>query len=161
MNIDAILSELSSARVDYLLIGGVNFLLRHTPELTFDVDIWVRDDPKNLAQLNIALKLMGAEWGPIEIFWKPVPTDPRWLREQTVFCLTTRHGALDIFREVKGLEGKYNECHNASFSARTGSGIPYRGLSDQHMLDCQTALPPGEQNQKRIATLKKALSQPN
>ena len=39
MNIDKILHALSDADVDYILIGGVNFLLRHEPELTFDVDI--------------------------------------------------------------------------------------------------------------------------
>ena len=43
MNIDRILSELNSAKVAYLLIGGVNFLLRHQGPLTHDVDVWVRD----------------------------------------------------------------------------------------------------------------------
>jgi hypothetical protein len=38
MNVDEILGELGAAGVDYLLIGGMNFLLRHEPELTFDVD---------------------------------------------------------------------------------------------------------------------------
>ena len=37
MNIDLILSEMNTARVDYLLIGGVNFLLRHNGPLTHDV----------------------------------------------------------------------------------------------------------------------------
>ena len=40
MNVDEILAALNAERVDYLLIGGMNFLLRHIPELTFDVDIW-------------------------------------------------------------------------------------------------------------------------
>ena len=48
MNVDEILRTLHDERVDYLLIGGMNFLLRHLPELTFDVDIWVRDDSGNL-----------------------------------------------------------------------------------------------------------------
>jgi len=43
MNVDAILDSLNAQGVDYILIGGMNFLLRHVPELTFDVDIWVND----------------------------------------------------------------------------------------------------------------------
>jgi hypothetical protein len=37
MNVDAILRALNDAQADYLLIGGMNFLIRHAPELTFDV----------------------------------------------------------------------------------------------------------------------------
>jgi hypothetical protein len=52
MNVDEILQTLNEGQVDYLLIGGMNFLIRHLPELTFDVDIWVRDDTENLGRLN-------------------------------------------------------------------------------------------------------------
>ncbi len=55
MDIDGILDRLHAEQVDYILIGGVNFLLRHEPELTFDVDIWVKDRDANLARLNRAL----------------------------------------------------------------------------------------------------------
>jgi hypothetical protein len=37
MNVDEILRTLNQEHVDYLLIGGMNFLLRHLPELTYDV----------------------------------------------------------------------------------------------------------------------------
>lgn len=47
MNIDRILTELNSANVDYLLIGGVNFLLRHHGPLTYDVDVWICDSEEN------------------------------------------------------------------------------------------------------------------
>ena len=48
MNVDRILGALNEQCVDYILFGGMNFLLRHVPELTFDVDIWVRDNDANL-----------------------------------------------------------------------------------------------------------------
>ena len=80
MNVDEILRTLSQEQVDYLLIGGMNFLLRHLPELTWDVDIWVRDDAENLARLNRALSLLGAGWGrsePVdEIRHENVPDSP-------------------------------------------------------------------------------------
>ena len=37
MNVDAMLRVLNEEQVDYLLIGGMNFLIRHLPKLTFDV----------------------------------------------------------------------------------------------------------------------------
>jgi hypothetical protein len=101
MNVDHILRTLNEERVDYLLIGGMNFLLRHLPELTFDVDIWVRDEAENLERLNRVLQKLEAAWGPTEKDWRPVANDWRWLQRQGCFCLTTAHGALDVFRDVR------------------------------------------------------------
>lgn len=159
MNIDAILKTLNDHEVDYLLIGGVNFLLHHAPELTFDVDVWVADNDKNLVALNTALKELGAEWGPTEQKWGSIPNSIDWLKKQSCYCLTTREGALDIFREVRGLEDQYTACVSRSRSAQTASGISYRGLSDSDMLTCQEALEPGLQKKRRMETLKKALNE--
>jgi len=157
MNIDKILQTLADWNVDYILIGGVNYLLRHEPELTFDVDIWVGDNVENLRKLNHALIAMEAAWGPTEKDWLPVPASHEWLKKQSIYCLTTSLGAVDVFREVRGLAGKYSQCKKAALRAETASGVPYFGLDDQHMLTCQEALPPGEQKLKRMAVLKKAL----
>ena len=148
---------LHDRKVDYLLIGGVNFLLRHEPELTFDVDIWVADTDRNLTKLNDALRDMEAAWGPSEREWAPVPKKPAWLRSQSVYCLTTAYGALAVFREVRRLEGKYPTCKRAAYSARTAVGVPFTGLSDRHMLACQEALSPRERKLKRIEILKKVI----
>lgn len=157
MNVDRILSELRAGQVDYLLIGGMNFLLRHVPELTFDVDIWVRDTPANLERLNMALRRMGGAWGPTENQWAAVPEDWRWLERQMVFCLTTDHGALDVFRTVRGLENRYDECRESATEARTAAEISFLSLSDTHMLACQEALPPGERKQRRMEILREAI----
>ena len=157
MNVDEMLSTLNRNHVDFLLIGGMNFLLRHLPELTFDVDIWVRDDNENLARVNAALKEVGAEWGRTETEWKPVPPDWRWLQSQGVFCLTTTHGALGVFREVRGLECGYAECKARAIRSQTATGIPFVGLSDQDMLRCQEALPEAERKARRIQVLQEAI----
>jgi hypothetical protein len=157
VNIDKILQTLNQGEVDYILIGGVNFLLRHEPELTFDVDIWVADNEENLKKLNQALIAMDSAWGPTEQEWRPVPANHQWLKQQSIYCLTTSLGALDVFREVKGLEGKYAECKAAAGYSQTASGVAYVGLSDLHMLACQEALPLREQKPKRIEVLKRAL----
>ena len=157
MNVDQILHTLSEGRVDVLLIGGMNFLLRHLPEITFDVDIWVRDDPKNLERLNDALRILGGEWGQTETDWRAVPHDWRWLHQQGCYCLTTAHGALDVFREVRGLEGRYDDCKAAAIPSKTSSGVPFYALSDEHMLACQHALPKSQQKLRRIEVLETAI----
>ena len=157
VNVDEILRGLNGEQVDYLLIGGMNFLLRHLPELTFDVDIWVRDEAWNLERLNGALLQLGAEWGLTEREWAPVPGDWRWLQRQGCFCLTTQHGALDIFREVRGLEGRYAECKASGIRSQTATGVPFTGLADEEMLACQEALPPGERKERRMDVLREAI----
>ena len=157
MNVDAILQALNEEQVDYMLIGGMNFLLRHLPELTFDVDIWVRDTPDNLNRTNRALQRLGAEWGATDREWRPVPADPSWLQRQGCFFLTTKHGALDIFRDVRGLEGRYEECKAVAVGSKTGTGVKFAALSDVHMLACQEALAPHEQKPKRMETLRQAI----
>ena len=159
MNVDEILRTLNQEQVDYLLIGGMNFLLRHLPELTWDVDIWVKDDAENLAKLNRALGLLGAEWGRTETEWRPVAADSRWLLAQEVFCLTTAHGALDAFREVRGLEGRYRDCKSRGVRTQTAAGIQFIGLSDEDMLACQEALPVEERKERRIQVLREAIRQ--
>ena len=85
MNVDKILETLNAEGVSFILIGGMNFLLRHFPELTFDVDIWVQDTPENLSRVNRALQSLGASWGPTEATWAPIPSDSRWLHiQQTI-----------------------------------------------------------------------------
>jgi len=159
MNVDEILRALNQNEVDYLLIGGMNFLLLHLPELTFDVDIWVNDDPQNLSRLNSALHVLGGEWGRTEAEWKKVPTDWHWLQSQSVFCLTTAQGALDVFRDVHGLEGRYSECKARAVASQTATGIPFLGLSDPDMLACQEALPSQERKQRRMEVLREAIRQ--
>lgn len=161
MNVDEILKTLNGEEVDYLLIGGMNFLIRHLPELTFDVDIWVRDDAENLRRLNRALRSLGAEWGRTEAEWGPVPEDCGWMRGQSVFCLTTNQGALDVFREVRGLEGRYAECQSRGMPTQTAAGMTFVGLSDQDMLACQEALPEGERKIRRMEVLREAIHRAN
>ena len=159
MNVDEILGALNDQQADYLLIGGMNFLLRHRPELTFDVDVWVRDDAANLERLNRALHTLEAEWGASDENWRPVPDDWHWLQRQGCFCLTSRPGALDVFRDVLGLEGRYEECRAAAIPSTTTQGVPYLALADAHMLACQEILPAHQQKQNRIEVLRQAIQQ--
>jgi hypothetical protein len=160
MNPGAIFQALNNAGVDWMLIGGVNFLLRHEPRLTFDTDVWVRDDRSNLVRLNKALRLMGAAWGPSPESWAPIGESAGWLETQSLFCLTTPHGALDVFRTVRGLEGGYDACRARAEACTLPDGTRYLSLSDADMLACQLALEPSDRAPGRVDALRRALGLP-
>lgn len=156
MNVDHILRTFGDCGVESLLIGGMNFLLRHEPVLTYDIDLWIRDSPENLDRCDMALQRLDAAWGPTEQEWRPVAAQPGWLERQPMFCLTSSSGAIDIFRTVKGLPS-WAECNARAHAGRTAGGASYRGLCDEDMLACQMALPPQERRQSRVAALERAL----
>ena len=156
-NTDHILATLNRHQVDYLLIGGLNFLLRHSPVLTYDIDIWIDDTSDNRRRCASALAELQAEWGMSEDDWGPVAAkQDNWLEHQAVFCLTSTHGAIDIFRSVKGLDS-WSTCHERAAAGTTASGTAFFGLSDVDMLRCQLALPEGHRNEARIQYLQNIL----
>ena len=159
MNVDHILKTLNAHEVAYLLIGGMNFLLRHAPVLTYDVDVWIDDRPENLRRCEQAMGELQAEWGASDDDWGPVADKPAaWLGQQSVYCMTSPHGSIDVFRSVEGL-GSWAASRAKAQTGETGGGVAFVGLSDDDMLKCQMALPEGERNPRRIRALKKALGQ--
>jgi len=156
MNVDHVLDTMNRHTVEYLLIGGMNFLLRHEPVLTFDIDFWVHDTPHNLDRCEAAMADLDAAWGPTEDSWRPVRLQPGWTRRQAVFCLTTPHGSVDVFRSVAGLGG-WNECLGRSYSAFTAGGISFKGLGDSDMIACQMALAPEIRKHARVDALLRAM----
>jgi hypothetical protein len=157
MNIDLILDTMNRCGVACLLLGGVNFLLRHEPVLTFDIDLWVEDTPDNLARCEKALAELEAQWGPSEADWRPVGRlAAGWLGKQAVYCLASPHGAIDVFLRVAGLPD-WGRCRARAELRTTTAGTAYLGLCDADMLQCQLALPEGERRQDRIRALRKAL----
>ncbi len=159
MNVDRILETFNRYQVACLLIGGMNFLLRHSPVVTFDVDLWIEDTPENLRRSEQALGELQAEWGRSRDDWGPVADKrPGWLRSQAVFCLTSPHGAIDIFCTVTGLDA-WATCRGRAEPGRTAAGVSFLGLSDRDMLRCQLALPEAARNQDRIRALKRALGE--
>jgi hypothetical protein len=159
MNVDAILACLNSHQVEYLLVGGMNFLLRHKPVLTFDVDVWIHDTPGNRGRCERALASMTAEWGATESEWGPVSNLPEgWLSRQPVFCLVTQHGPLDVFRRLDGVPS-WKEALAGGVECRTAAGVVCTGISDADMLRCQEALGDPDRKPDRIAYLRRVLQE--
>lgn len=157
MNVDQILETMNAHGVAYLLIGGMNFLLRHEPVLTYDVDLWIQDTADNRRRCSHALAALEGAWGPTEAEWKPVAQLPDgWLERQSMFALTTAHGALDVFRSLPGLDD-WTAAFQAAYVGRTAGGAAFHGLSDADMLRCQEALDESDRKPERIRSLRRAL----
>ena len=134
INVDRILDTLNRSEVAYILIGGMNFLLRHQPVLTFDVDIWINDNESNRTKCAFALKQLGAEWGPSEELWQPVANfTGDWLGLQDVYSVVSDSGPIDIFRHVRGLTD-WNISRQKSEKRLTAGGIEFWSLSDEDMI---------------------------
>lgn len=155
MNIDVILRAFNRQRVRHLLIGGVNYLIRHEPIITYDIDLWIEDSPPNRRRCEHALAKLGAEWGASVQDWRPVKRLPTgWLARQSVYCLTSPHGAIDVFRKVKGLR-EWRSSRNRAVRGTTGAGVAFWGLSDADMLRCQKALSRSERKGERVRSLER------
>jgi hypothetical protein len=140
MNLDRIFDTFNQHGVAYLLIGGMNFMLRHQPILTFDVDLWIDDRDDNRARCELALAALDAEWGDTDTTWEPVANKPAgWLA-----------------RTVPGLGG-WQSSFQTAIAEATSSGIRYYGISDEDMLRCQLALDAALQKTSRMQVLQSKL----
>lgn len=145
--------------VRYMLIGGMNFALRHQPVTTFDVDLWIEDGEENRRRCELAMAELHATWGITEDAWQPVAQLPSgWLDSQQVYCTLSPSAAIDIFRSVRGLSDWQN-CAARGIEMTTSNGTRYLALSDRDMLDCQLALDEGQRNKSRIDFLRTAIAQ--
>jgi hypothetical protein len=157
MNVDYILSTFNQHNALCLLIGGMNFLLRHQPITTYDIDLWIEDTPENRQRCEQALAALDAEWGRTDADWGPVASLPSgWLTQQGVFSLNSPHGAIDVFRAVPGMSD-WQAASQRGIAEQTSTGVAYRGLSDEDMLQCQLALDPAVQKQSRVQYLQSKL----
>jgi hypothetical protein len=132
----------------------MNYMLQHEPVLTFDVDLWIEDTRENRQRCHLALQELSAEWGETEHQWAAVSNLPEdWLARQTIYCLTSPAGAIDIFRHVQGLPD-WQACSRRARHAHTASGVAYRGLSDEDMLASQLALDQKYRKTERVEKLR-------
>lgn len=135
----------------------MSYFLRHKPQLTFDIDFWVENSEENLSLVEACLTKLEAEWGKDDKDWKKVSMYPKgWIKGQSMFSFSSPYGAIDIFREVRGLNS-WQESFAASVEGKTKAGASYRSISDEDLLKCQLALNEKEQKADRIKDLKEIL----
>jgi hypothetical protein len=105
---DDLLIALTSAGVEFVVIGGFAVGVHGFVRATKDLDIVPDPAPENLARLAHLLAAMDAQhvglgdFSPDEFPFDP--TDPGQLAEGGNFRLETSHGPLDILQWVAGVE---------------------------------------------------------
>lgn len=103
----AMLGQLASHRVRFIVIGGVAAQLHGSSRLTKDLDVLYDAAPDNVELLAGLLTrwrsyLRGAEPG------LPFTPDARTVKSIEVLTLQTEHGKLDVFQRVTGI-GAYSD----------------------------------------------------
>ena len=103
------LSALSDAGVDFLLIGGMAAVLHGDAGVTFDLDIVPAHDAENLERLALALRVLEARVrapdAPSGLAFDPSPEFFRNLPRDAILNLTTPIGDLDLAFRPSGTSG--------------------------------------------------------
>jgi predicted nucleotidyltransferase len=98
---EGLLRALSTAGVEFIVIGGVAGKAHGSPRLTVDLDVVYARTPDNLHRLTEAL-------APLEPYLRGAPPglpfrfDPETVRRGLNFTLRTTRGDLDLLGEVVG-----------------------------------------------------------
>lgn len=74
-----LLAEFAASGVEYLLVGGQALALHGCPRFTKDSDLWLRDQPDNLANTRTALRRFGAPSSVIDALGSAQPLDVLWM----------------------------------------------------------------------------------
>lgn len=136
-----IIEELNRAGVDFIVIGGIAATLHGCPEQTYDLDILYAANRENRARLLLALGAIGAEWDR--------PLDDALLQRQPIFALNSRHGDLDIFTGVPGIDSY--ESAAASAVTLDLNGAPVRALDLTTLIAAKEAA--GDPNPRKQSAL--------
>jgi len=143
--------------VSFLLIGGLNYFLVHKPVTTQDIDLYIDDSTENRHACELALNDIGAEWGRRDEDWGPVNAKNRgWLSGQSVFCLLTQFGPVDIFLSLPGIPS-FSEAKLRSTTFDVDGESRIHLMSARDLLECQLALPEVYRKPERIQHLREVL----
>ncbi|MDZ4401528.1 DUF6036 family nucleotidyltransferase [Prosthecobacter sp.] len=142
-----LLDALSTARVDYAVVGGLAVIFNGYPRLTLDADIIVDESPANLERMLAVLRAWGEGWA----------------RELSIADFTPEEGAvrlgedfeLDIFTRLRGLGWKDFQPR-MRFIEHGTARIPY--LSPEDLIHCK-ANSRREKDQLDVIALTKIIQQ--
>ncbi|OGQ78613.1 MAG: hypothetical protein A2289_09930 [Deltaproteobacteria bacterium RIFOXYA12_FULL_58_15] len=90
------LSALSEAQVDFLVVGAYALAAHGVPRATGDIDIWIRPTPKNAQRVIRALTVFGAPLDQI--------TEQDLATTNTVFQIGLPPRRIDLLTSITGIE---------------------------------------------------------
>lgn len=140
-----IIRELNRAGIDYIVIGGVAATLHGCPEQTYDLDILYAPTAENRLRLLRALAAIEAQWDR--------PLTDEVLQLQPVFALNTKHGDLDIFTQIPGLDNYTSAVSTARIFSLEGMPVKVLDLPSL-IITKEAACDPNPRKQSALAFLK-------
>ena len=90
-----LLSALSDARAEFLVVGAHAVMVYTAPRYTKDFDLWVRPSPDNAANVMVALRVFGAPLADLTTADLATPG--------TIFQIGVEPNRIDIITSIDGL----------------------------------------------------------
>jgi hypothetical protein len=115
------LSALSEAGADFLIVGAHALAAHGLPRATGDLDIWVRPTPANAARVMAALQAFRAPLFDL--------SEADLVQPGTVFQIGVVPNRIDILTEISGVTFEEAWPHRAVFSIE-GRPLPFLGRDD-------------------------------
>lgn len=117
----AMLSALSEAGADYLIVGAYALAAHGHPRATGDIDVWVRATPENARRVWIALQAFGAPLFDLTVEDLRTPG--------VVFEIGVPPFRIDILTEISGVDFDGAWPRRAMFNV-LGRDLPFIGRRD-------------------------------
>jgi predicted nucleotidyltransferase len=128
LDVGRILSALAEHEVEYVIVGGLAVQTHGHVRTTFDIDIYPRPSPSNLARLADALNTLEAR--VLNPCAENVTIDAGTLPRATLWQFATRHGALDVLLDAPGAPA-YEELRARALEIRLDDlELAVAGLDD-------------------------------
>jgi hypothetical protein len=156
-NYRRVMVEMNRNHVSFLLVDGLNYFLVHRPVATQDIDLLIENTVTNRLACERALIALGAEWGKRDEEWGPVEEKKSgWLWGQSVFCLLTTCGPVDIFLSLPEIPD-YSEAVERSLLHSIEKDLQINLISAYDLLECQLAIPESNRKVERMRHLREIL----
>ena len=115
------LSALSAAHAEYLVVGAYALAAHGLPRATGDLDIWVRPTPENAERVLRALRAFGAPLFDLTL--------ADLVRPDTVFQIGVAPGRIDLLTGLTGLT--FQEAWSSRLTASIeGLSLPVLGRDE-------------------------------
>ena len=123
-----LLAEFGAAQVEYLLVGGQAVGLHGIPRFTKDADLWLRDDPENVARAQRALAVFGAPSATIDGLASARDLDVVWMGHPPA--------RIDLMKNVPG--GDFESAWSSRVTFNVG-GVPISCVSREELMRLKRA----------------------
>ena len=115
------LSELSAADVEFLVVGGYAVIAHGFPRATGDIDLWVRPTAENAKRVMLALRRFGAPLADL--------TEEDLATPGVVFQIGVVPNRIDILTDLDGVT--FEEAFSSRLTATVeGRDVPVMGRQD-------------------------------